>query len=329
MDQKPIIEFQKGDIIQGFFVVKGSSLKTTNNNNKYMDYIFGDGTGEINSKHWDYNPERDGEFTEGMLVKVRGTVTEWQNQLQFKIEKIRLPLPDDEVRIEDFVQSAPYAPEFMLGEILRYVIQIKNKDIREIVSALINESREKLMHYPAAMKNHHSIRGGLLYHVLTMLKMADKVMDVYEFLNRDLLFAGVILHDMAKIQEMAANELGIVQAYTMEGMLLGHIIQGIKNIERIGEDMGADKETLILLEHMLLSHHYEPEFGSPKRPMIPEAEILHYLDLMDARMFDMRKALNPIENGDFTDRVWLLHNRQLYKPKLGSVEEEVENSNQA
>jgi 3'-5' exoribonuclease len=314
MKQKNIIDFKRGDTVQGFFVIKTAALKTSNNNNKYMDYTLGDRTGEINGKHWDYDPVRDGEYCEGMLVKIRGTVTEWQNQLQFKIERIRHCQPSDSVRIEDYVQTAPFAPEDMLGDILKFVIRIKSRDIREIVSAMINENREKLMHYPAAMKNHHSIRSGLLYHMLTMLKMAEKVMEVYDFLNPDLLYAGVILHDMAKINEMEANEMGIVNSYTTEGMLLGHIIQGIKDIERIGEAIGAHRETVILLEHMVLAHHYEPEFGSPKRPMIPEAEILHYLDVIDARMFDMRKALEPVEVGGFSDRVWLLHNRQLYKP---------------
>jgi len=324
MEQKNIIDFQRGDTVQGFFVIKAAALKTSSNNNKYMDYTLGDKTGEINGKHWDYDPVRDGEYSEGMLVKIRGTVTEWQNQLQFKIEKIRQHQPGDNVRIEDFVQTAPFVPEDMLGDILKFVIRIKSRDIREIVSAVINENREKLMHYPAAMKNHHSIRSGLLYHTLTMLKMAEKVMEVYDFLNPDLLYAGVILHDIAKIDEMEANELGIVNNYTMEGMLLGHIIQGIKDIERIGEAVGADRENVILLEHMVLAHHYEPEFGSPKRPMIPEGEILHYLDLMDARMFDMRKALEPVEAGGFSDKVWLLHNRQLYKPLNAPVDNDLE-----
>ena len=314
MDRKPIIDFCKGDGIQGYFVIKAAALKTTNNNNKYMDFTLGDRSGEINAKQWDYDPDRDGDFAEGMLIRVRGTVVEWQNQLQFKVEKIRPIGPEEDVRIEDYVQSAPYSPEWMLGEILNYVIQIKKRDIREIVSGMINENRTALMHYPAAMKNHHSIRSGLLYHILTMLRMAEKVIEVYDYLNRDLLYAGVILHDLAKIQEMAANEMGLVRSYTTEGLLLGHIIQGIKDIERIGASVEADSETVLLLEHMILSHHYEPEFGSPKRPMFPEAEILHHLDLIDARMFDMRKALEPVAEGEFTDKVWLLQNRQLYKP---------------
>jgi 3'-5' exoribonuclease len=231
-----------------------------------------------------------------------------------KVEKIRSIKPEDDVHIEDFVPAAPYSSEEMLGEILKYVIRIKDNDIKQITSALLNENKNKLMHYPAAMKNHHSIRGGLLYHISTMLKMAERVLEVYTHLKSDLLYAGIILHDLAKIEEMDSNELGVVSSYTTEGLLLGHIVQGIKDIDRVGREIHADQETMMLLEHMLLAHHYEPEFGSPKRPMIPEGEILHYLDMIDARMYDMQKALEAVSPGEFSDKVWLLNNRQMYRP---------------
>jgi 3'-5' exoribonuclease len=115
---------------------------------------------------------------------------------------------------------------------------------------------------------------------------------------------------------MAAGELGIVSEYTTEGELLGHIVQGVKMVDRAAREVGADTEVSLLLQHMILSHHYEPEFGSPKRPMIPEAEVLHYLDIIDARMYDMGKVLSHVEAGSFSDKVWLLHNRKLYKKAI-------------
>jgi len=319
--QKDVVSFSKGDTVQGFYLLKAVSLKTSNANNRYYDLTIADKTGEVNGKIWDTEMVRDMELSDGTPVKLKGLVNEWQGQLQVKIEKIRNIKPEDNVHIEDFVPAAPYSPEEMLGDILKYVIRIKNNDIKQITSALLNENSRKIMHYPAAMKNHHSIRGGLLYHVSTMLKMAERVLEVYTHLNADLLYAGVILHDLAKIQEMDADELGMVSSYTTEGMLLGHIIQGIKDIERVGSQINADRETMLLLEHMILSHHYEPEYGSPKRPMIPEAEILHYLDVMDARMYDMQKALEAVNPGEFSDKVWLLNNRQLYKAGLNAEEE--------
>jgi 3'-5' exoribonuclease len=314
--QRQIITFSKGETVQGYYLLKSMTLKTSNNNNRYYDLIISDQTGEINGKIWDPDMVEGTEITEGIVVKIRGLVNEWQGQLQLKVERIRKTNAGDNINVEDFIQSAPYTAMQMMDEIRNYLIRIENEDIRQITRVMLNENAEKLMYYPAAMKNHHSIRGGLLYHLTTMLKMAERVLEVYTHLNGDLLYAGVILHDLAKIKEMDANELGIVSSYSPEGMLLGHIIQGIKDIERIGSENNADREIIVLLEHMLLSHHYEPEYGSPKRPMIPEAEILHYLDMIDARMFDMQKALETVSPGEFSDKIWLLNNRQLYRPFL-------------
>ena len=313
MENTKIENFEVGKMTQGYFMIKSSTVRMTTTNSEYMDFILSDKTGEVNAKWWEYRKEEGDKFSVGTRVKARGMVTEWQGRLQFRVDKIRLINEQDNITPEDFVLTAPYKPEDMLGKILQYVIKIGNRDIKEIVSCALNEKKGKLMHYPAAMKNHHSIRSGLLYHILTMLTLAERISEVYPHLDRDLLYGGVILHDLEKINEMDSNELGIVSGYTMEGMLLGHIIQGIKTVERIGKQVGADPELVILLQHMLLTHHYEPEFGSPKRPMIPEGEILHYLDVIDARMYDMQKELEAVKEGEFSDRVWVLHNRQLYK----------------
>lgn len=313
--QNDVITFTKGETIQGYYMLKTVTLKTSNTNNRYYDLTIADKTGEVNGKIWDPEMVRDLELYDGMLVKLKGLVNEWQGQPQIKVERIRRINAGDRVRVEDFVPSAPYAPEDMLDEVLEYVNAIKDQEIKQITHALLQENREKLLHYPAAMRNHHSIRSGLLYHISTMLKMAERVLQVYTYLNADLLYAGVILHDLAKMEEMNATELGIVTAYTTEGLLLGHIVQGIKDIERVGSQINADRETIVLLQHMILAHHYEPEFGSPKRPMIPEGEILHYLDMIDARMYDMQKALESVQPGEFSDKVWLLNNRQMYRPE--------------
>lgn len=306
--------FAKGETIQGYYMLKSVSLKTSNTNNRYFDLTIADQTGEVNGKIWDTEMVSNIDMEDGLLVKIKGLVNEWQGQLQVKVERIRKVNAADKVRIEDFIPSAPYSSEEMLADIRSYANRIQDQGIQQITNTLLDENNEKLKHYPAAMKNHHSIRGGLLYHITTMLKMAERVLEVYNHLNPDLLYAGVILHDLAKIQEMDANDLGVVSAYTTEGMLLGHIVQGIKDIERVGSRINADREIIVLLQHMLLSHHYEPEFGSPKRPMILEGEILHYLDMIDARMYDMQKALEPVKPGEFSDKAWLLNNRQMYRP---------------
>ena len=145
-----------------------------------------------------------------------------------------------------------------------------------------------------------------------MLRMAEKACDIYDSLDADLLAAGVILHDLCKITEIAADELGMATDYTREGMLIGHLVQGVAELNRLGREMGVKDELLVMLEHMVLSHHDLPEYGSPKPPMFPEAEVLHCLDLMDARIFEMNRALASVQPGSFTERIWSL-DRKLYR----------------
>lgn len=317
MEYKTISEFETGKRAEGFYMIKSVDCKITNSNNKkYLDFILGDKTGDINAKLWECSSEEESMYSENMLVKVRGTVIMWQNSNQLKIEKIRKTVPEDEIKIEDFVACAPYESEFMFSEILKYMSKIKNKDIYSIVNNIIEKNKEKIIYYPAAKKNHHSIRGGLLYHTWTMLRMGEKVSEIYDFLNTDLLFGGIILHDIAKVYEMDSSEFGIVSDYSVEGQLLGHITIGVKLVEVSAREVGADEQTAMLLEHMILSHHYEPEYGSPVKPMFPEAEILHYLDIIDARMYDMHKAVNETKPGEFSDRIWSLENRKVYNYQL-------------
>jgi len=317
-----INEFQQGKRIEGFYLVKSVDCKTTNSNNKkYLDFTFADRTGEINGKLWEVAPEEETRYSANTVVKVRGTVLSWQSSLQLKIEKIRPTTEEDNLDVSEFVPTAPLPAQEMYNFIMSYVDNMKNDDIRLLVTTMLEEYKDKLMYYPAAKKNHHAVRSGLLYHVSTMLRAAEKLCEVYTSLNKDLLYAGVILHDLAKMEEMASSQLGIVSDYTVEGTLLGHIIQGIKNVELVGQRLGIDKEVVMLLQHMILSHHYEPEYGSPVKPMIPEGEILHYLDIIDARLFDMTKATKEIEPGSFSDRLWSLENRRIYKPNLKYEEE--------
>ncbi|MDP4178567.1 MAG: HD domain-containing protein [Bacillota bacterium] len=317
---KAIKEFSEGERIDGFFIIKSVECKVSSNSKKYMDFMISDKTGEIDAKLWDYVEGDEKKYCENTLIKVRGLVTLWQGSLQLKMERIRLKVDEDKVDIEDFVPSAPYKSDEMFDQILEFLSYIKNEDIKNIISAILEDNSEKLMHYPAAKKNHHSIRAGLLYHTTTMLKAGQKLSEIYSFINKDLLYGGIILHDMAKIQEMDASDLGIVSDYTIEGQLLGHIVMGVKMVEMAADAVGADKETTMLLQHMILSHHYEPEYGSPVKPMIPEAELLHYLDIIDARMYDMSKAVSETNTGSFSSKIWSLENRKVYKSHISNEE---------
>lgn len=315
MNYKKIEDFNIDERIDGFFMIKAIEVKTATNGNRFLDITLTDNTGDINAKVWDYRGEDD-EYSQNNIIKIRGDISEWQGKKQLKIIKIRNQNEEDDVNVEDFVQSAPISSEDMYETIMNYINAMENDDIKRLTEHMVTENKEKLLYYPAAKSNHHSIRSGLLYHILRMLKTGESLADIYEFINRDLLYAGIILHDMAKIEEMNSNELGIVSEYTMEGQLLGHLIQGIKNISKASEEIGVSKEISLLIEHMILSHHYYPEYGSPKKPMIPEGQLLHYIDTIDANMYDMDKALNQVEETEFTGPIWTLDRRRLYKSSL-------------
>lgn len=312
IEEKSIQEFESGDEIQGFFILKKIEMKLSTNNKNFLDLTLADKTGEINGKVWDAQEGKDQEFPTGSLIKVRGHVNEWKGKLQLKVNLMRVAIKDDGKNIEDYVQAAPIKAEEMFDEIYQYVQKIEDKYVKGIVDKIIMDSKEKLMYYPAAKSLHHAIRSGLMYHILRMLRTGEKLSQVYTNVNRDLLFAGILLHDIEKIEELNADELGIAE-YSKEGQLLGHISMGMNRISEVGKTLGADEEIIMLLKHMVLSHHYEPEFGSPKKPMIPEGELLHYIDMIDARMYDMEDHLKNINPGEFTDPIWSLDNRRLYK----------------
>lgn len=318
MECKKINEFCKGDKIENFFLIKSVETKITNNSttNKYLDFTLIDNSGEINGKLWECNDEIERSIGNNMLVKIKGSINEYRGKLQLKIDKVRPINKDDNVKVDDFVICAPYKADDMFETVLDYIDKIENKDIKYITEEIVGNLSSKLMHYPAAKSNHHSIKSGLLYHMTTMLKAAEKMLEIYSFLNSDLLYAGIILHDIAKIEEMESSELGIVSKYSVEGQLLGHIIQGITMIEDAGKRINASKEIIMILQHMVLTHHYEPEYGSPKKPMIPEAEMLHHLDVLDARMYDMKKAIKDIEPGQFSEKIFSLDGINIYKTKI-------------
>ncbi len=323
MIEKKIAEFAAGDEVQGFYILKQVNIKTSSNHKKYLDLTLADKTGEINAKLWDAKGNEENVFTPGLLVKIRGNVTLWQNALQFKIQKIRLVEDADNMDVADYVPSAPIEAETMHKELLSYIEKIQHNDIRGIVQIIFDEYKDALMTAPAAKSNHHAVRSGLMYHLLRMLRSAESMAAIYPNLNADLLYAGVLLHDIEKINEMDADDMGVVSAYSFGGQLLGHIIMGIKKISEVGKSIDADPEIVVLLEHMVLSHHYEPEFGSPKKPLIPEAEVLHFLDMIDARVYDMTKVLKQQETGAFSDPVFVLDRRRLYRSSLHTLEEDV------
>ena len=319
MDENKLFveDIQMDTNITTFFMLKSVDIRVGKNGKAFAALKLGDKTGEIDAKIWNLN-EGDADalsrFVPGDLVKVKASVTEWKGTPQINIERFRKSNDQDILEISDYIKAAPEDPEEMYDFIFGTAEAMKDEDLKRVCVKILSDNREKLMYYPAASRNHHAEYAGLLYHVKRMLMTGLKVCEVYSELNKDLVAAGVIIHDICKLMEIESNEYGVSSGYSAEGQLLGHLVMGVKYVSAIAEKTGIPEEKALMLEHMVLSHHYEPEFGSPKKPMFPEAELLHYLDVMDARIYDMDEALNNTVPGSFSERIWTLENRRIYKP---------------
>ncbi|MBQ8506566.1 MAG: HD domain-containing protein [Clostridia bacterium] len=312
MKQQPQLTMMiKGQVFDGFLLCRAAAQKTSSNGSKYLDMTLCDISGEVNAKMWDgLTPPP----AVADVLRVRGVMLEYNGRPQLRVDKMRTATEEDDFDMEQLAPCAPEKPEKMLGDILDRVEQIADPQLKALVKMRIDECGEQLNYYPAASKLHHAERSGLLHHTSTMLRMAGYVCEVYPQLDADLLAAGVVLHDLCKINEMDSDQIGMVSDYTAQGMLIGHLVAGVAEIARCGRELGVRQELLMMVEHMILSHHDKPEFGSPKPPMFPEAEVLHTLDLLDARMFEMARALKAAKPGGFTERIWSLE-RKLYRRK--------------
>ena len=193
---------------------------------------------------------------------------------------------------------------------------------------MLQDNKEKILTFPAAEKLHHAMMGGLLYHTLSMLKLAQCVSSIYPCIDKDLLYSGVILHDIAKMREYTLNDAGVIDGHTVEGVLLGHLVMGAEDIGRKCDELGIPSEKKYLLQHMIASHHGKPEFGAAVRPGFIEAEVLSQIDLLDANMYEMADAVKDVKPGEFTGRLWMLDNRRLYnhgrvdvKPQANLIDE--------
>ncbi|MBQ8304241.1 MAG: HD domain-containing protein, partial [Clostridia bacterium] len=166
------------------------------------------------------------------------------------------------------------------------------------------------LYWPAAFKLHHAVRGGLLMHVLSIVRLAEAVCTVYPFVDKDLLLSGAILHDIAKLKEFVVCETGVATGYSVKGNLIGHLAEGAIMVREAAKRLNISEETSNLVEHMLLSHHGEPEFGAAVRPLFLEAELLSELDLMDSRIYEIKEALLNTAEGEFSQKMWAMDNRK-------------------
>ncbi|MGN1162212.1 MAG: 3'-5' exoribonuclease YhaM family protein [Candidatus Fimenecus sp.] len=299
--------------VEGFAVIKQCDRKTAKNGNAYLDIVLSDKSGEIFAKLWDYNEVSHGKYENDMFVKIRGTVLKYNGNDQLRIERIRPVTESDNVNVADYVKSADYDGNEMFDSLVSKVSAFQDEELKKIVLYLLDSNKEKILFYPAAYRLHHAIRCGLLMHTASIVKLCEGVCRVYPFVNRELLISGAILHDIAKTVEFDVRETGLASGYTVEGNLIGHLVKGAMMVEEAAKKLSIDREKSMLLQHMILSHHGEPDFGAAVRPQFLEAELLSELDLMDARVYEIMSAVEGVEKGEFSQRLWALEDRKFYR----------------
>lgn len=309
--EKGIAHHEVGEQVDKFLLVKSQTKGIASNGKPFLTLFLQDQSGEIEAKLWDAKEDDEKNYAAQKIVKVTGEIQNYRGRNQLKIRQIRPSSPDDRVKLSDFLAVAPVGKEEMLGKMNEYIFEMKNPKIQRITRHLLRKYENQFLEYPAATKNHHEYVSGLAYHVVSMLDLAKAICNLYPSLDRDLLYAGVILHDLGKIFELSGP---VSAAYTLEGNLLGHISIMVGEIGRAAEELGIEGEEVVILKHMVLSHHGKAEWGSPKPPMVKEAEILHYIDNLDAKMNMMDRALERVKPGEFSEKIFALDNRSFYKP---------------
>ncbi len=311
--KKGIVHHEVGEQVDVHLLIKSSVKGVASNGKPFLTLIFQDKSGEIEAKLWDASTEDEQHYAAEQIVKVLGDITNYRGRNQLKIRNIRPAHPNEQVKHEDFIETAPLSKEEMQERITQYIFAMENPNIQRITRHLLKKHADAFFDFPAATKNHHEFVSGLAYHVVSMLDLAKAIGNLYPSLDTDLLFAGIILHDLGKVTELSGP---VAASYTKDGILLGHISLMVNEIGKAAEELAIEGEEVTILQHLVLSHHGKAEWGSPKPPMIKEAEILHYIDNIDAKMNMMDRALDKTKPGEFTERVFALENRSFYKPSF-------------
>ena len=308
-----IATLRAGDPVDQYLLIKQSTKGVTTMGKPFLTLILQDKSGSIEAKLWDAVDEQVKLYPAAQVVHIIGEIQDYRGKLQLRIKQIRQSQPEENIGVNDLIQSSETPKEELFEELRQYFFEIKNPNISRITHHLLKKFQEPLLTYPAATKNHHEYASGLLEHETSMLRLAKSICDLYPTLNRDLLYAGVILHDIGKVIELSGP---VSTVYTAKGNLLGHINIMVSEVEKAASELEIDGEEVMLLEHMVLSHHGKEEYGSPKKPMLQEAEMLFYIDNIDAKMNMLKRALSKTEPGEFTERLFALDNRSFYKPTI-------------
>ena len=308
---KFIKELIEGERVTSQFLVSNVNRGVNNLGSPYLNIELRDSTGQIAAKKWEVTSEDDKTFVIGNVVEVVAEIIKYKDTLQAKIISAKL-LEEDDIDIVRLVQSSPIPKSELEKEFNGYVNSIKDKDCLALLQYFIKKYNNKLFIYPAASSIHHEYSSGLLMHIVSMCKMGEFIASNYSNINRDLLITGIILHDIGKLTEL---EGPVIYHYSLEGKLLGHISIMAAEIKEASNKLGLTSEVPLLLEHMILAHHGQHEFGSPVLPLTSEALALHLIDNTDSKLTILNKALDETEPGEFTQKVFALDNRLFYKHK--------------
>ena len=308
-----ITKLQPGDQVDQYLLIKEAKKGVTTVGKPFMSLILQDRSGDIEAKLWDTNEEHENLYRAQVIVKVGGEIHDYRGKNQLRVKQIRPTREEEGVQISDLLPTSAIPKEQLFEELNQYFFQIQNPNISRLTRYIVKKFQDQLIIFPAATKNHHDYASGLIDHVVSMLKLSESICDLYPTLNRDLLYAGVILHDVGKVIELSGP---VGTMYTVEGNLLGHISIMVNEIGQAAHELKIEGEEVMLLQHLVLSHHGKEEWGSPKKPMIQEAEILHYIDNIDAKMNMLTRALDKTKPGEFTERLFPLDNRSFYKPTI-------------
>ncbi len=311
MNQKTVNSWAEAEKINQPLLITQATRGVTTAGSPYMSLVVQDKTGSMEGKLWDVKEEQAAVAVPGTIVTIVGEVLKYRNSLQLRIHNV-LPVAG-EYDAAAFVNVSKYSKEFLKGKIDASIASIRDEIYREISQMCIDRYEKEFYEYPAASKNHHDFLGGLATHVVAMIELADEICLRYDVLNRDLLIAGILTHDLGKIIELSGP---VLTEYTMQGKLLGHISMMQSIVYELALTRGwQDSEQVTLLRHVILAHHGQYEYGSPVLPMVAEAEVLHLIDNLDARLNMFEKMNETVEAGQFSPRIFSLENRSFYRSK--------------
>ncbi|MGB8061594.1 MAG: OB-fold nucleic acid binding domain-containing protein [Candidatus Sulfotelmatobacter sp.] len=305
---------QENKIVTSSFVVVAKQIKPKKTGEPYLALTLGDRSGQLEAKMWDNVEEVLDTFEQDDFLKIKGLVNKYKQRFQLTVHKLR-KLGESEIDFSDYLPKTTKDIDELWRTLTGFVESFQNQHLRSLVQAFMAdpEIAAAYRNAPAAKTLHHAYIGGLLDHVVSLFRSCDLICQNYPQINRDLLLTGAFLHDIGKIHELTYNRSF---SYSTKGQLLGHMIIELEMLQaKLAALPGFPDELKILIEHMIISHHGQYDFGSPKLPMFPEALMLHYLDDLDSKMEAMRAHF---EREAALDSPWTSYNASLGRPLLNS-----------